>query len=57
MNASNVERAFHDLITQVYGKMREGEFVDKLEQFNYFGNDRIRQQAMEQQLSQQSNNG
>ena len=37
--------------------MQQGEFVDKLEQFNYFGNDRIRQQAMEQQLIQQNNNG
>jgi len=42
LNSSNVERAFKDLITEVYEKMKRGEFDDKLEQFNYFGNDRIR---------------
>ena len=42
--------AFHDLISEVYERMKQGQFVDKLEQFNYFGNDRIRQQAMEQLL-------
>jgi len=34
--------------------MKHGEFNDKLEQFNYFGNDRIRQQAIEQIMSQQN---
>ena len=50
LNSSNVETAFHNLITDVYQRMQQGQFVDKLEQFNYFGNDRIRQQAMEQLL-------
>lgn len=36
--------------------MKQGQFDDKLEQFNYFGNDRIRQQAMEQILQNQSMN-
>ena len=47
LNASNVEKSFRDLIGEVYEKMKQGEFANKLEQFNYFGNDRIRQQAME----------
>ena len=48
LNSSNVDQAFQDLITEVYTRMQDGQFADKLEQFNYFGNDRIRQQAMEQ---------
>ena len=31
LNASNVETAFQRLITEVYEKMQQGEFVDKLE--------------------------
>ena len=31
LNASNVEMAFKDLITDVYEKMKQGEFVDRLE--------------------------
>ena len=34
--------------------MKQGSFDDKLEQFNYFGNDRIRQQAIEQIMNQQN---
>lgn len=47
LNSSNVEQAFQDLISEVYQRMKQGQFVDKLEQFNYFGNERIRQQALE----------
>ena len=32
--------------------MKLGQFHDKLEQFNYFGNDAIRQQAIEQLMKQ-----
>ena len=42
LNSSNVELAFTDLITEVYEKMKQGQFSDRLEQFNYFGNDLIR---------------
>ena len=42
LNFTNVEKAFRDLITEVYEKIKKGHFDDKLEQFNYFGNDRIR---------------
>ena len=31
LNASNVEQAFQDLISEVYEKMKQGEFADKLE--------------------------
>ena len=31
LNASNVEVAFKDLITDVYEKMKQGEFADRLE--------------------------
>jgi len=48
LNSSNVEQAFKDLINEVYDRMKLGQFHDKLEQFNYFGNDAIRQQAIEQ---------
>ena len=51
LNASNVEQAFRELITEVYQKMQLGEFDDKLEQFNYFGNDKIRQKAIAQLMS------
>lgn len=40
-----------DLISDVYEKMKQGAFDDRLEQFNYFGNDRIRQQAIEQLMN------
>ncbi len=55
LNASNVEKAFLDLISEVYEKMKQRQFEDKLEKFNYFGNDRIRQQAMEELLRQNQN--
>ena len=32
--------------------MKDGQFEDRLEQFNYFGNDSIRQQAIEQLINQ-----
>ena len=31
LNASNVEQAFKDLISEVYEKMKQGQFADKLE--------------------------
>ena len=31
LNASNVEKAFKDLITEVYEKMKQGSYDDKLE--------------------------
>ena len=49
-----MEQAFKNLIEEVYEKMKQGSFDDKLEQFNYFGNDRIRQQAIEQIMNQQN---
>ena len=48
LNSSNVDMAFEKLITSIYNKMINSEFDDRLEQFNYFGSERIRQQALEQ---------
>lgn len=48
LNSSNVDMAFEKLITSIYNKMINNEFNDRLEQFNYFGSERIRQQALEQ---------
>ena len=48
LNSSNVDMAFEKLITSIYNKMINSDFDDRLEQFNYFGSERIRQQALEQ---------
>ena len=48
LNSSNVDTAFERLITSIYTKMINNKFNDRLEQFNYFGSERIRQQALEQ---------
>ena len=48
LNSSNVDTAFERLITSIYTKMINHNFNDRLEQFNYFGSERIRQQALEQ---------
>lgn len=45
--SSNVNRAFEQLIKSIYNKMESGQFNDRLETFNYFGNDKIRQKAIE----------
>ena len=42
LNASNVETAFTKLIGTIYQKLNEGEYQDRLEQFNYFGSEKIR---------------
>ena len=47
LNSSNVDMAFEKLITSIYNKMINSDFDDRLEQFNYFGSERIRQQALE----------
>ena len=52
LNSSNVDMAFEHLIASIYNKMKEGSFSDRLEQFNFFNNDRIRQAYLEQQMAQ-----
>ena len=42
LNSSNVDTAFERLITSIYTKMINNKFNDRLEQFNYFGSERIR---------------
>jgi len=37
LNASNVSTAFEMLVGSIYKKLLEGQFDDRLDQFNYFG--------------------
>ena len=46
-DSSNVAMAFESLIKSIHTKMMDGEFNDRLETFNYFGNDGIRQKALD----------
>ena len=46
-DSSNVAKAFESLIRSIHSKMKNGDFDDRLQTFNYFGNDKIRQQAIE----------
>ena len=54
-DSSNVAMAFESLIKSIHQKMMNGEFNDRLETFNYFGNDGIRQKALDA-FRDQSNN-
>lgn len=49
LNSVNVETAFTRLITTIHGKVREGHFDDRLDSFNFFGSEGIRQKAIEEQ--------
>ncbi len=45
LTAANVDSAFYKLISQIYTQVMDGFFDDRLEQFNYFGSAKIRQEA------------
>lgn len=47
LNSSNVETAFSRLITQVYRNLIGGKYDDRLEQFNFFGSEKVRQRHLE----------
>ena len=42
-----METAFYKLISQIHDKVQSGFFNECLEQFNYFGSTKIRQQALQ----------
>jgi len=56
LNSSNVETAFSVLITQIYNKLNKEFYDDRLEQFNFFGSEKMRQRHLEIQTAQQSQN-
>ena len=43
-----METAFTKLITQIYNNLHNFKYDDRLEHFNFFGSEKIRQKALEQ---------
>jgi hypothetical protein len=47
LTANNVDPAFFQLISKIHTQLQSGFFNDRIEQFNYFGNNRIRQETLQ----------
>ena len=46
LTANNVDTAFYQLISRIHIQLKNGFFNDRIEQFNYFGNNKIRQDLL-----------
>ena len=46
LNASNVNTAFEMLVASIYKALQNNEFDDRLDQFNYFSSQKLKQKVL-----------
>ena len=53
LNASNVNTAFEKLVSSIYKALQNNEFDDRLDQFNYFSSQKLKQKVLSEMMEKE----